>query len=289
MNKKARIAVSVVLFLVVAYLGLSFYATDAARARIDASIKKWPPNTFVYKDVSHNLFSGQTVIAGVSILPPGGVTTTRIDRIVIRRLSDDAPNPTSLAVDIQGMTIDPAALGSADAARFTALGYTGPLSCDLGIDYEYAKDKRELALNAVTLSIKDVCALRLSLTLGNLDFDPNQAAKLLFTYPSILLARAELVYTDASLMDRVLKQEAAKKGVDVATLKKTMIDDADAALLKGKNPPSAEITAALKQFIENPRQLSISLTPARPVPLGDIGRAGSPEAVAKLLNLQVKS
>lgn len=289
MNKKLFAGCIAILVLAGAYFGLTWHATNTARARIDAATKKWPPNTFVYKDISHNLFSGQTVIAGVSILPPGGVVTTRIDKIVIRRLSDDAPNPSSLAVDLQGMSIDPAALGSHDVARLTALGYTGPLSCDMGIDYDYAKDRRELALNAVTLSIKDVCALRLSLTLGNLDFDPNQAANLLFTYPNILLTRAELVYTDASLMDRVLKQEAAKKGVDVATLKKTMIDDAETAVQKAQSPSSVEIAAALKQFIENPRQLSISLTPARPVPLGDIGRAGSPDAVAKLLGLQVKS
>ena len=65
--------------------------------------------------------------------------------------------------------------------------------------------------------------------------------------------------------------------------------DADEALQKDHNPLLAGVVTALKQFIENPRQLTISLTPAKPVPLGEIGRAGSPEAVAGLLNLQVKS
>lgn len=290
MNKKLLAVGIAVVILAGAYFGLNRYASNAARAHIDAAIAKaGPAANVVYKDVSYNIFTRQTVISDVSILPPGGVTPARISEVVVRSLDDASPTPAFMAVDVRGIQIDPAALGGPDAARFAALGYAGPLSCDLGIDYNYARDKRELTVGAITLSVKDVGAIRLSLALGNLDFDPNQAATLLFTYPRILLNRAEMVYTDASLMERVLKQEAAKKGVDVATLKKTLAQDADAALQEEQSPLLTGVVTALKRFIENPRQLTISVSPAAPLPLGEIGRAGSPEAVAKLLNLQVKS
>ena len=290
MNNKFLAAAVAVVVLAGAYFGLTHYASNAARSRVDAAIAKaGPAANVVYKDVSYNLFTRQTVIADVSILPPGGLAPTRIKEVVVRSIDETSPTPAFLAMDIRGIQLDPATFGPADTARFAALGYTGPLTCDLGIDYAYARDKRELTLNAISLAIKDVATLRLSLALGNLDFDPKQAATLLFTYPNLLLLRSELVYTDASLMERVLKQEAAKKGVDVATLKKTMAADADEALQKEHSPLLASVVTALKQFIENPRQLSISVTPTAPVPLGAIGRAGSPEAVAKLLNLQVKS
>jgi len=291
MNKKLLAAGLAVLVLAGAYLGLTRYASNAARAQVDAAIAKAGPAAanVVYKDVSYNLLTHRTVISDVSILAPGGVAPTRINEVVVRSIDDASPTPAFLAMDIRGIQLDPAAFGARDAARFAALGYAGPLSCDLGVDYAYAKDKRELAVHAVSLSAKDVGAVRLSLTLGNMDFDPNAAATLLFTYPRILLKQAELVYTDASLMERVLKEEAAKQGVEVASLKKSLAADADAALQKEQSPLSAGILTALKQFIENPRQLSISVAPVSPVPLGEIGRAGSPEAVAKLLNLQVKS
>ena len=290
MNKKLLAAGIADLVLAGAYFGLTRYASNAARAHVDAAIARTgPAANIVYKDVSYNLLTRQTIVSDVSILAPGGLVPTRINEVVVRSLDETSPAPTFMAMDIRGMTIDPASFGAADAARFAALGYAGPLSCDLGVDYAYAKDKRELAVNAVSLSAKDVGTVRLSLILGNMDFDPNSAATLLFTYPRILLQRAELVDTDASLVERVLKQEAASQGMDVAALKKDMVADADAALQKGQSPTMASVVAALKQFVENPRQLSISVTPATPVPLGEIGRAGSPEAVAKLLNLQVKS
>ncbi|MHC1791024.1 hypothetical protein [Solidesulfovibrio sp.] len=290
MNKKLLAAGIVALVLAGTYFGLGLYASKAARAQVEIAVARMGPAANVaYKDVSYNILTGHTVIDDVSILPPGGLTPARIDRIVVRSLDQTSPNPAYMAVDVHGLQLDPAALGRADAARFAALGYSGPLPCDLSVDYNYARDKRELTVNAVSLSVKDVGAIRLSLTLGNLDFDPDQAANLLFSYPRILLGRAELVYTDASLVERVIKQEAAKQGVDVATLKKTMAADADATLETAKSPLMASVVTALKQFIENPRQLSMSVSPATPLPLGEIGRAGSPEAVAKLLNLQVKS
>ena len=294
MNKKfltAAVAAAVaVVVLVGAYFGLARYASNAARTHVDAAITKTgPAANVVYKDVSYNLFTRQTVISDVSILPPGGVAPIRIKEVVVRSIDEATPIPTFLALDIRGIQLDPATFGVTEAARFVALGYVGPMVCDLGIDYAYAKDKRVLSLNAISLSIKDAATIRLSLTLGNMDFDPTQAATLLFTYPRILLQQAELVYTDASLLERVLKEEAAKKRIDVASLKKSLAVDADAALRRDQSPLSAAILTALKQFIENPRQLSISVTPAKPIPLGEIGRGGSPEAVAKLLNLQVKS
>lgn len=292
MNKKHRIVVRILLLLFVAYLGLSHYATDVARARLDASIKKWPPNAFVYKDVSHNLFTRQTVISDISILPPGAVNTTRIGKIVIRRMADDGPNPSFLAMDIQGMTFDPAAFGSAAAAQCATLGYAGPLTCDLSIDYTFDKKQRQLAMNTVFLSVKDVGAVRLGFTIDNTDFDINEVASgQLMLNPRVRLQGAELVYTDASLMEHVLKREAAKKGVAVASIQKIIADDidTDVALQRELNPPLVGVLTALRQFVENPRQITLSITPAAPVSLQEIGGAGTPAAMVKLLNLQAKS
>ena len=289
MNKKSRIAVRIALLLVVAYLGLSHYASDVARTRVDAAIAK-QGGKFTYKNVSYNLFTQQTVISDISILPPGAMTTSHIDKVVVRRIAGNSSTPSSLAVDIKGLMIDSAIFGEAGAAQLAALGYTGPWPCDMSIDYNCLLDKRELTLQSF-YEAKDVGSLRLNLVLGNIDYDGKKPPTTfaLALAPNITLLRLELAYVDDSLLERVLKQEAAEKGVDVPTFKTTLADQSEAFLQKKQLPHTASIMTALKQFIENPRQLSISATPATPVSLGEIGSAGSPEAVAKLLNLQVKS
>lgn len=290
MNKKLLAAGLAALVLAGAYFGLSLYASKAARAQVDIAIAKMgPAANVVYKDVSYNILTRHTVIADVSILPPGGLTPARIDRIVVRSLDQTSPNPAYMALDVHGLQIDPAALGSADAARFAALGYSGPLSCDLTLDYAYARETRELDIKTLSLAVRDVGAIRLSLALGNLDADPERPATLLLTYPRLLLKRADLAYTDDSLVERLLKQEAARRGSDVAAVKQALIKDARDAMPQEQSPLLAGALTAFAQFIENPHQLSISATPPVAVPLGDLGRAGSPEAMAKALNLQVKS
>jgi hypothetical protein len=283
-NKKYRIAVRVVIFLVVAYLGLTNYASDVARARIDAAVTK-QGGKVNYKKVFYNLFTQHTIISNVSIQPPGVATPTYIDEIVVRRIDLKSPRPTFLSMDMRGMRLDSTILGAVGAARLTDLGYTGPFSLDISIDFDCLLDKREGTIQSL-YAVKDVGLLRFSLLFGNID-DSSAINPAFFGY--LTMKQAELTYVDASLVERVLKWAAAEKGVEVPVFKKVLATQAEAFVQKFQSPHAADIADALKQFIANPRQLTISINPAAPVPLGEIIRAGSPEAIANLLNLQVKS
>ena len=297
MNKKYRSIVSICVVFVVAYYGLTSYASDVARARIDAAVAK-QGGKVQYKKVSYNLFTRQTTIRDISIQPPGVATLTHIDEIIVRRIDMDSPRPTFLAMDLRGFKFDPAVLGPTGAAAFAGLGYTGPLSLDISLDYDCLLEKREVTIHS-RYEAKDVGALRLSLRCGNIDYPSggkpvldSSGGKLVLS-PDILakitMQQAELAYVDASLMERILKRVAAQGGLDVPTLKKSLVAQSEAFWQQSKIPHAADIAAAFKSFIENPRQLTFSMNPATPVPLGAIIKANSPATIANLLNLQVKS
>jgi len=289
MSKKLVAGIVAVVVLVALYFGLTIYASGKAAEQVDAAIAKGGPAVHVsYTKVAYNILNKQTAISGVSILAPGSPTPVRVGEVLVRRLDETSPTPAFVAVDFKGIEVDLKSLGD-DAAAAAALGYKDTLYCDLGIDYAYAKDKKDLDLKTLSLAVKDVGSLSVSLHLGNVDIDPNQAATLLFTYPQILLHQASVTYKDASLMERLLKAEAAKSGIDVATLKQNLSRDADEALQGQTNPLLAGALTAVKQFINNPKELSISASPAKPLPLGQIGNAATPDAVAAMLNIQIKS
>lgn len=287
-NKKYRIAVSIAIFLAVSYVGLTNYASDIARARIDAAVAKQGGKA-TYKKVFYNIFTQHAVISDVSIQPPGTAVPVNIDEIVVRRIDLVSPTPTYLSIDMRGMWFGTAILGNDGAAELAGLGYAVPFPLDIRLDIDCALDKREATIQSL-YTAKDLGAVHLRLLFGDVDFQSaDKVEKKPDVFTKITIKEAELVYVDASLAERIFKRMAANKGLDVLTFKKALGVQAGAFLPHSSAPHAADIAAALQQFINTPRRLTLSLTPAVPASLGEIFRAGSPEALAKLLNLQVHS
>jgi hypothetical protein len=289
MHKKVLAGIVAVVVLTGLYFGVTMYASNMAAKQVDITIAKMGPGiSATYKNVSYNILNKHVAIDDVVIMAPGAPQPLRIMQILVKSLDQTSPTPAFMAMDFKGIVIDLKGLGE-EAAAVTELGYADTLSCDLGIDYVYARDKKDLDLKKLSVTVKDAGTLNLSLRLGNIDIDPNQTVALLFTYPRVLLQQASLTYQDDSLMDRLLKAEAKKTGCDVAAVKQKLTGDADAALSGQNNELLAATLTAVKKFINNPKELSISATPATPVPLGKIDEAATPDAVSRMLNLQIKS
>ena len=289
MNKKQRIIVSSISFLIIMFFGLTQYASDVAKTRLDATIAKQGPQvTFHYGKVSYNLFTQHTVIKAVSLRGPNMVAPVFIKEIIIRRLDLDSPQPAYVSFDILGLELEPSFLGKDGAAELADLGYAGPWSCDVTIDMDCLAEKRELKSHML-YAAKDVGSLRLDFVLGNMDFAAVKPEAIMASLFNCALKQAEMAYTDASLIERIFKQNAAKQGMDLSAYKKQLAGQLDAALQHSPKPLHQAFASALKQFVENPRQLTISANPTAPVSFMELLKAGTPEGMANLLALDIKS
>ena len=289
MSKKQRIIVSSITFLIILFYGLTQYASDVAKSRIDAAIAKQGPNvTFHYGKISYNLFTQHTVINAVSMRGPGMAVPVFAKEVIIRRIDLDSPKPTYVSFDILGIELEPSALGKEVATELAALGYAGPWASDVTVDMDCLVEKRELKSHMV-YAAKDVGSLRLDFVLGNLDYTAVKPEAIMASMFNCALKQAEMAYTDASLIERIFKQNAAKQGMDLPAYKKQLAGQLDAALQHSPKPLPQAFGRALKQFVENPRQLTISANPAAPVSFMELLKAGTPEAVANLLALDIKS
>jgi len=90
----------------------------------------------------------------------------------------------------------------------------------MDIDYIYDRQKKELFLKRFALSAKNMGSVAMDIHLGNIAFDQSQLIGLLFTYPSILLYDGKILYTDDSLMTRIMQSEAKKAQRTLLTIKK---------------------------------------------------------------------
>lgn len=289
MSKKQGIAVGVIIFLAIAYFGLTQYASHVAKTRLEAAIaKKGPYVQILYGNVSYNIFTQNTVIRAVSFKGPKMAVPIFAKEIIVRRLEMDSPKPTSVSMDILGIELEPSALGKEGAAELAALGYAGPWTCDVTVDMDCQVEKRELKTHTL-YAAKDVGSLRFDFVLSNLDWAANTPEALMATLFTSAVKQAEIAYIDASLAERIFKKNATQQGLDLPTYKKQLTDQLDASLRQSPTPLSEAFVHALKQFIENPRQLTISANPAAPVFFGAILKTGSPEGIANLLALDIKS
>ena len=103
---------------------------------------------------------------------------------------------------------------------------------------------------------------------------------------------ASVKFTDASLTNKVLAYVAKMQGqqpADVANMAKAMAPFAMAQL---NNPElTAQVTAAVGAFLDNPKSLTISAKPAAPVPFAVLmaGGMGDPTTLPKTLGVSVSA
>lgn len=106
---------------------------------------------------------------------------------------------------------------------------------------------------------------------------------------NMLLRRVNIRFEDASATTRLLALAARMQGTDVATLIKTTTEAAQTAITQFGTPSLAgETASALQTFLNNPRSLTLSLTPEQPVRGIEIMQAmQDPAALISLLALKL--
>jgi hypothetical protein len=104
------------------------------------------------------------------------------------------------------------------------------------------------------------------------------------------LAHAIVRYDDGSAIERALKIVATENQADPAAFRQQVIDMVEAqAQAMGDSPEISAAAKALVAFLQAPKNLTVELAPAQPVPFATLqgAMAVPPPEVAKLLGLKV--
>jgi hypothetical protein len=138
------------------------------------------------------------------------------------------------------------------------------LTIGFGAGYTWDADKKLAAVKNVNLKIDELGALTLSMDLGGVD-KPETMAQ------TATLNHAVLRYNDASFAGRAVKMAAAESGADPAQFGQQlagMVQMQSAAL--GNSPAIAAAGKAVSDFLTNPHNLTIELSPPQPLPVATL-------------------
>ena len=119
-----------------------------------------------------------------------------------------------------------------------------------------------------------------------------QGMAMLGLMQQLIFNSASVSFTDASLTNKVLAYFAKMQGqkpADIANMAKAMVPFGMAQL---NNPElTAEVTTAVSAFLDNPKSLTVSAEPEKPVPFAVLmaGGMGDPMSLPKTLGVSVSA
>ncbi|MEC4675437.1 MAG: hypothetical protein VST72_00755, partial [Nitrospirota bacterium] len=149
--------------------------------------------------------------------------------------------------------------------------------------------EKEFHLNRLKWGADKAGEFELELHLGNIDLSPDNYMAVLFAFPQIAIENAKFRYKDDSLVSRIQQKAARESGEDVESFKNKLSSKIDKQIAKTYDDFSIKSLNALKEFIRDPNEISISVSPDEPLPLGDLQKVNDPDEIIRMLNLKIST
>ena len=308
--KKKRIFIviaAVVCLLAAAFAGIRFFLSKLVNTKLENALADMSDIAEIdFSKAGIDVFSASVYINDVQIaLDDAGKEKIIIDKVNIYRMDTESEFPLFMKINLKGARLaltesdEPALPDFIDSLLNTPL--------DIYADYRFTPAKANLSYNAkpqntkpknlltaastVTDSVYDLSLNDLRITIPgaasfNFSFDAQNIDITDGTLSSAALLRAQLKYTDASLFPSAVTAIAESESIteeDVKGVLKDLLDDF------ANESNSAEIKNAcdaVKDFIEKPESISITIEPQTPVLFSDLFSRFDID-VLRSLNVQV--
>lgn len=289
MSKKQIIGIGVAVLLIAIYFGVEMYASNVAERKVNEAIANAVYFADIdYKRVSFDLFGMDVRISDISVSPANAKEKFQINEIIIHDIDDKSDIPSFLSFSCNGIELNIQDFGE-NAKQLRNLGYNDKLRVNLNVNYAYNKEKKEIDIKKIGIGADKVGEISASFRLGNISLESKEITSLLFSFPQVIFHEAKIEYDDDSLVKRLMKLGAEKQQVSRKDFKKTLIQEFKQEIKKEKDDFTKKSLSEIKEFLEDPEEISISASPSKPYPVGRIMRTNDPKDIIKLLNIQIKS
>ncbi len=190
--------------------------------------------------------------------------------------------PKELGMTVKGLHLTKELLGK-EHEQLSTLGYESVLA-NLSIDYSIDEDNKVLSLNTLSYGAEELGEIVIKLKLGAVDLTNFNPIMFMFSYPKIELVSASCSYTDDSFFNRYIEMMSKKTGQSKEDIIKKMDREINAVIAQFQDPAVQDILLKLKDFLHNPKHITLSANPETPITLGEIQNATDPVMAVKLMN-----
>ncbi|MCI4625821.1 MAG: hypothetical protein L3V56_07655 [Candidatus Magnetoovum sp. WYHC-5] len=287
-KRLVMVITSVLVLLTFVYFGLQLYLISIAKKNVNQFISYAKPYMDIkYKNVRVELFKTMTYIDSVEVNFPGSNEHLQIQNIALH--SFDYANKPPHYMNIAFNGIDLNKTGSIlNNKEVKKLGYSN-VKGQLAMNYKYMKETQDLSLEQFNIKIHEMGSININFLLSNFNIEQNNYLTALLSLMATSINRANISYTDDSLMQRLMVAAANEKGTDVDNLKKEIISELNNVVKDKDAEFERKIVTPVRNFIEKPNRIAITIKPAKPVQIKDINNINNPDELIKMLNLTVEN
>ena len=284
-----RLVIVLVFILGGTYWGFKLYAEKTTKEQIDNNIAAIAPYATVkYKAVHVDPLTMDVTISNLTIAPVDSEQKIKINAIIVCDIDLESEIPTFLDIVFEGLEMPIENFGK-NAKVLEELGYKDKIIFNLALAYHYAQEKQTINIKKIKIGADQIGDLELSLQLSNLDLKSDKLVSLLFSYQQIMLHSATINYHDDSLMEKIFQATAKKEKSTPEQIKKQAIQAIDQAISTEIEQFTRHALQQIKNFINTPEQLSLSIAPIKPLPLSRLREIKEPKEIIGLLNVTIES
>ncbi len=292
-----------ILFIVIGIIigGLTAYgivnhvAVKRAKAEITRLVDSTPMlEEIQYGNIQVGLIRSTFGMQDIELRLAGYKEPIRIDRIDLDVSEPGQQIPPRAKAEIRGIHLSTRhELFNPVRVDLEAMGYQD-IAGLITLAYHYDAAGKRLNLNNVTIQADQMGSVRFDLALTDLDLSrlamknsKPDVATLLTTVPMIGVAGGRLTYSDDSLLQRLLHRSVQLSGQESSVYRCKPKEKLNQLLEGEKNERVREILSTMKNFIDHPKSITISLNPSKPVAVFRFFLMKKPVDFLELLNVQV--
>lgn len=290
MSKKQIAGIGVVVLLIAAFLGIQVYASNVAEQKVDKTIARSANFADIdYKKVRVGLLGTNVKISDVVVSPVDTNEKIKIGEVVIHQIDNESDVPSFLSASCNAVELHIQDFEE-NEMPLREMGYNDKLMANLNVDYAYDLEDEEIKVKDFSLGINEMGKISASFRLGNIALGGiGEIMGLLYKYPQVMFHEAKIEYNDDSFVDRFLKYRAEQEQVSMQEFKKMLAQGIDYNIERTTSDFAKKALSEINNFLQDPEQILILVSPSKPHPVGRIMRINNPQDGINLLNIQIKS
>jgi len=293
----------IILFIVIGIIigGLAAYgivryvAVQRAEAEITRLVESTPAlEDIQYGKIQVGLIRSTFGMQDIQLRLAGFQEPIYIDRIDLDVSERGYQIPPRAKAEIKGIHLSTRhGLFNPVRTDLEAMGYQD-IAGLITLAYHYDAAGKRLNLNDVIIRADQMGSVRFDLALTDLDLSRlakkssgPDIATLLTTVPMIGVAGGRLTYSDDSFLQRLLHRSAEQSGQKPSVYRLKFKEKLKQLLEREENKRVRQILSTLKDFIDHPKSVTISLNPSKPVTVFQFLLMKKPVDLLELLKVQV--
>jgi hypothetical protein len=300
--------ISLAIAIVIGHLGLKFYLHQQIVTELDKIVTAASPFFKVdYRGVSTSFLDKSFSVENIEIIPTSGSAIT-IDSISLYGAEFfatskewfntlDFEHPRNHGVDIQGLVINlddmltfssmaPGPSKTKDLQKLKELGYE-KMDMDLGLRLRTYPDTKYIEIE-YEQNHKNMFNIGVQATLTAQNH-PKGKLNSALSPEYIQLVKAQLTFTDDSILEKVHRREANDKGTTMDDVKVNIMQELVSMLEENQLSLTTEHMQAITNFVHHYEPITISVSPKSPLGVQALSHMHlyKPADVTKMLNLDI--